>query len=158
MRLSPNFTLPEFLKSQTALRLGVDMDPPPPVVEALRTLCVEVLQPVRDHFGPVSISSGWRPLKVNRAIGSSDGSQHVRGEAADFEVPGVSNHEVCKWIEDNLTFDQLILEFYTPGQPNSGWVHVSYTEARPNRKHALTIARQKIGGRWKTVTLPGLVA
>lgn len=158
MRLSPNFTLDEFLKSQTAVRLGVNMDPPPHVVEALRTLCVEVLQPVRDHFGRVSVSSGWRPLRVNRAIGSSDGSQHVKGEAADFEVPGVSNPEVCKWISENLTFDQLILEFYTPGQPNSGWVHVSYTKGRKNRKHVLTIARKRVGGRWKTVTLPGLVA
>lgn len=156
-QLSPNFHLSEFLKSQTATRLGVDMTPPPEVVENLRNLCVAILQPVRDHFGrPVSVSSGWRPLKVNRAIGSSDGSQHVLGQAADFEIPGISNPVVAQWIEDNLIFDQLILEFYTQGDPNSGWIHASFVAGRQNRQQSLTIGRRLVGGRWKSLTLPGL--
>jgi len=73
------------------------------------------------------------------AIGGSSLSQHTRGEAADFEVPGVPNLEVARWIRDNLVFDQLILEFYRPGQPNSGWVHCSYRIDRA-RREALTYA------------------
>lgn len=157
MKLTPDFHLSEFLKSQTAHRLGVDMTPPARVVESLTNLCVAILQPVRDHFGkPVSISSGYRPLSVNRAIGSSDSSQHVKGEAADFEIPGVPNPEVAKWIEDHLLFDQLILEFYTQGDPNSGWIHASFCAGRQNLQQSLTIGRRKIGGRWKSVTMSGL--
>lgn len=157
MKLSQNFYLSEFLKSQTAIRLGVDMTPPKDVVENLRVLCNAILQPVRDHFGPVSISSGWRPLQVNRAIGSTDRSQHVTGQAADFEVPGVPNPEIAEWIKSNLIFDQLILEYYTPGQPNSGWLHTSFVTGRENRNQVLTVARKKVGSRWKSVTLPGLI-
>lgn len=82
---------------------------------------------MRDHFAkPVTVSSGYRSPKVNAKAGGASTSQHVRGQAADMEIPGVSNYEVALWISKNLDFDQLILEFYTPGEPNSGWVHVSY--------------------------------
>jgi hypothetical protein len=65
------------------------------------------------------------------AIGSSANSQHAKAEAADFECPGVDNVELFDWIKDNLTPDQLILEFYTPGEPNSGWIHASWIEGTP---------------------------
>jgi hypothetical protein len=60
------------------------------------------------------------------AIGSSANSQHAKAEAADFECPGVDNAELADWIYKNLEPDQLILEFYTPGEPNSGWIHCSW--------------------------------
>jgi len=78
---------------------------------------------VRDKFGPVIISSGYRSKELNAAIGGSVTSQHSIGEAADFEVPGLDNKKLADWIKDNLKFDQLILEFYKDGDPNSGWVH-----------------------------------
>lgn len=135
--LSPHFSLPEFVKSQMALRHGIRNDPTPEHRAALKLLCVKVLEPVRTHYGkPVRITSGYRSAALNRAVGGATSSQHSKGEAADFEVPGVSNLEVARWVRDNLNFDQLILEFYTPGQPNSGWIHVSYRE--PPRKQALT--------------------
>ena len=59
-------------------------------------------------------------------IGSSVNSQHAKAEAADFECPGTDNAELADWINKNLDYDQLILEFYTPGEPNSGWIHCSY--------------------------------
>jgi hypothetical protein len=62
----------------------------------------------------------------------------MRGQAVDFEVPGVSNYELAKWISENLIYDQLILENYTPGQPNSGWVHCSVVSGH-NREECLTI-------------------
>ena len=152
-RLSRSFVLSEFTASQTATRRGIDNTPGPRELAALGLLCDRVLQPVRDYFArPVTISSGYRSPKLNRAIGGSSPSQHCLGEAADFEIPGISNYEVARWMEQQLDFDQLILEFYTPGEPNSGWVHVSYRLGRL-RNQELTAARGRLGTKY----LPGLV-
>lgn len=154
MNLTKNFTLAEMTKSETALRLNLENQPDEQQLSALKALAENVLQPVRDHFGKgVKVNSALRTLPVNRAIGSGDNSDHVRGQAADIEIPGVANAELAEWIKDNLEFRQLILEFYTPGIPDSGWVHVSYV-AEDNKKQVLT-ATKKDG---KTVYLPGLVA
>ena len=67
------------------------------------------------------------------------------GEAADFEIPGLSNLVVAKWIAHNLNFDQLILEYYDGRDPNSGWIHCSYTVRRSNRKETLIYN----GGKYK---------
>jgi hypothetical protein len=85
------------------------------------------LQPVRDHFGmAVVISSGYRCPLLNKEVSKSQNSQHLYGLAADFEIPGVSNRDIALWIQQNLVYDQLILEFHDPKDPNSGWVHCSY--------------------------------
>ncbi len=151
MKLSENFSLQELLKSQTALRKGIDNKPTDPsVITNLQVLCEKVLQPIRDHFArPVVINSGYRCPKLNKAIGSSSKSQHTKGEAADIEIPGLSNKELAEYIEDNLPFDQLILEFYNGVDPNSGWVHVSYVGDSDNRKQTLTIN--------KNGTFPGFI-
>lgn len=131
MRLSDNFTLAEFTNSQTATRRGIRNTPTAAHQEALRQLCVHILEPVRAHFGrPVRITSGYRSAALNRAIGGSTTSQHSKGEAADFEIPGVDNRRVAKWIENNLPFDQLILEGAKRSDPNAGWIHVSYRADR----------------------------
>ncbi|OYX62519.1 MAG: hypothetical protein B7Y88_14235 [Sphingomonadales bacterium 32-64-17] len=140
MNLSPHFELSEFTSSQTALRRGIDNTPNLKARMALQLLCVKVLEPVREHFRrPVVISSGYRSPALNRAIGGSTKSQHSKGEAADFEIPGVANFDVAQWMMRNLNYDQLILEFYTPGDPNSGWIHVSFCE--PYRNQELTAVR-----------------
>lgn len=137
MQLSKNFYLSEFVRSQTASRKGIDNTPPVPVIENLKLLAINVLQPLRDHYDrPIVISSGYRSPALNRAIGSSDRSQHTKGQAADFEIPGLPNLEVANWIKDNLPYDQLILEFWTGG--NSGWIHCSYAH-NANKKQLLTI-------------------
>ena len=151
--LSKNFTLTEFTKSQTALRLGIDNTPSDEHLAAAKLLFENVVQPVRDHFGPTVINSGYRGPALNEAIGGAATSQHCRGEAVDIECPGVPNHEVAEWIENNLEYDQLILEFYTLGIPDSGWVHVSYIP-EGNRKQSLTAVKQD----GKTVYLQGLIA
>jgi hypothetical protein len=138
VRLSEHFTLRELTRSQTASRLGLDNTPNREQVDALCMLCANVLEPVRSRFGPFTPSSGFRSNEVNRRAGGSRNSAHRRGEAADFEVVGVSNLELAEWIRDSgLHFDQLILEFYTPGDPSSGWVHCSY-RAGANRRQCLT--------------------
>ena len=154
MNLTKNFTLAEMTKSETALRHGMDNTPGEKEIGNLKVLCEKVLQPVRDHFGKgVKVNSGFRHPDVNQKVGGSRTSDHTRGQAADIEIPGVPNAELAEWIRDNLDFRPLILEFYTPGVPDSGWVHVSYI-AEDNKKEVLT-ATKKDG---KTVYLPGLVA
>ena len=141
MRLSKNFTMAEFTKSQTAERKGIDNTPQGEHLEAAKTLFAEVVQPVRDNFGITTINSGYRCPELNKAVGGSSKSQHCKGEAVDIEVPGIPNAVLAKWIRDNLEFDQLILEFYTPGIPDSGWVHVSYKADGENRRSILTATR-----------------
>ena len=131
MNLTRNFTLQELIKSDTAIRKGIDNNPNADQVEKLKRLCENILQPVRDHFGRVKITSGYRSPDLCVAIGSSVNSQHAKAEAADFEVIGVDNAEVADWVYTNCRPDQLILEFYTPGEPNSGWIHASWVEFNP---------------------------
>ena len=131
MKLSQNFSLRELTKSQTAERKGIDNTPTDEHIENLKLLCENILQPVRDHFGRVKVTSGYRSIQLCEAIGSSARSQHAKAEAADFECIGVDNAELFDWIKSNLSPDQLILEFYTPGEPNSGWIHCSYISDQP---------------------------
>ena len=146
MRLSPNFTLKELIKSQTAERKGINNNPNEDNIENLQRLCEHILQPVRDHYGKVvSVSSGFRSPELCVAIGSSVNSQHASGQAADFEIYGVSNKELADYIADNLDFDQLILEYWKPEEPNSGWVHCSYKGADSNRKEYLRAVRGSTG-------------
>ena len=153
-QLTKNFSLAEMTKSETALRLGLENELDADQLNNLLLLCGNVLQPVRDHFGKgVKVNSALRTLPVNRAIGSSDSSHHVKGMAADIEIPGVANAKLAEYIRDNLPLTQLILEFYTPGVPDSGWVHVSYDPQ--NLKKQVMTAVKKDG---KTVYLPGLEA
>ena len=152
MKLSKNFSLKELTKSQTAMRNDIDNSPNTEQIVNLTALCNCVLQPIRDEHGRVDINSGLRVLELNRKIGSCDNSQHVLGMAADIECPAVDNFELAKWINNNLDFDQLILEFYTAGEPTSGWVHVSYNRDGSNRKKAMTAVKNN----GKTVYQEGL--
>ena len=137
MKLSANFNLSELTKSQTAERKGIPNNPSPGQIDNLKELCMNVLQPIRSNFDkPVIVSSGYRSAEVWVAIGSSITSQHTEGKAADIEVPGIDNKELAEWIKHNLEYDQLILEFYKDGEPDSGWVHVSY-DSDNNRKQNL---------------------
>ena len=137
MKLSANFSLAELIKSQTATRKGIDNTPSPGHQDNLKSLCTHVLQPVREHFGRVvTVSSGYRSPELCIAIGSKTTSQHAKGEAADFEIFGVSNKELADYINETLDYDQLILEFWNESDPNSGWVHCSYSEGS-NRKQYL---------------------
>ena len=151
MNLSANFTLKELTKSDTATRLGLDNMPDDEALENLKTLCEMVLQPVRDHFGKsVTVNSGYRSPESNAAVGGSKTSDHCKGQACDLEIDGIPNPELAQWIMDNLDYTQLILEFYTQGQPNSGWVHVSYD---PNNLKRQELTAVKVAG--KTQYLQG---
>ena len=154
MNLTVKFTLSEMIKSDTALRHDMDNTPGEVEIANLKTLCEKVLQPVRDHFQTgVKVNSGFRHPEVNAKVGGSKTSDHCKGQAADIEIPGIANADLAVWIMENLIYTQLILEFYTPGVPDSGWVHVSYDPANL-KKENLTATKQN----GKTVYLKGLVA
>jgi hypothetical protein len=153
-QLGKNFSLHELTKSETALRKDLDNTPPQSAVSNLQFLVDRVLQPVRDHYNKgVKINSGYRSPEVNASVGGSRTSDHCNGMAADIEIPGVANADLAAWIVANLDFTQVILEFYTPGVADSGWVHVSY-DPKNLKKQVLT-AYKKAG---KTVYEPGLIA
>lgn len=133
-QLSPHFSLAEMTHTGT----GLPNVAPPLAVANLALLCAAVLEPIRAHFGvPVKVNSGYRSPAVNKAVGSKPTSQHATGQAADIEIPGVSNLDLARWIEAHLAFDQLILEAHKAGDPSSGWVHASFRQGAL-RNQALT--------------------
>jgi hypothetical protein len=131
MKLSKHFTLAELTVTTTGL-------PNQPVateiVERLRQVCIQILEPVRDHFGKaVIVHSGYRSPAVNKAVKGSATSQHCKGEAADFHVAGVSVFDLADWLSgSDIGYDQLILENFVPGSTSSGWVHCSYSKRNRN--------------------------
>ena len=154
MQLTENFSLAELVKSETALRIGLDNTPGDAEIENLRILCENILQPLRTAYGRgIKVNSGFRHPNVNAAVGGSRTSDHCRGQAADIEIPGVANYDLAKYISENFWYTQVILEFYTPGVPDSGWVHVSYNPA-DLKCQTLTAMREN----GKVVYKPGLIA
>tara|TARA_R110002020_G_scaffold446534_2_gene658840 strand:+ start:301 stop:756 length:456 start_codon:yes stop_codon:yes gene_type:complete len=143
MSLSDHFSLMELTKSQTAERLGIDNTPDDVAIGNLASMCDSILEPIRAHYGvPFSPSSAYRSEELNKAIGGSVNptSAHVRGLAVDIELPGVSNPDLARWVQNNLVFDQLILECWTV--PGSGWVHIGDDLLEP-RGQVLTYTRGK---------------
>jgi len=162
MQLTEHFKLEEMTVSPTAKKLGLSNTPTAEHIENMRYCCEKILEPVRAKFGPVTINSSYRAPAVNKAVGGSKTSQHVNGQAIDFEVKGVDNKTVADWVADNLEFDQVILEFYAAGDKNSGWVHASIKKEGGNRKQRMIATKSKAGGTvYKQVadfdpsTLPG---
>ena len=138
MNLSSHFTLTEMCKSQLATRRRIANQPDAAAIIAMRHLCQAILESVRAQFGvPIMPSSGYRSLRLNRALGGSRTSQHCKGEAVDFEIAGVTQMRLAGWIEANLAYDQLIVEYPQAECVSAGWLHVSYARDR-NRKQTLT--------------------
>lgn len=135
MQLTEHFTLNEFVRSETADRNHIDNTPSQEVVDNLRALCRNVLEPARVAFGsPIYITSGYRCPALNKAVGGKPTSQHLRGEAADLQVRGVKNlRKLYNAILDHGVFDQLL---YETNKAGAKWIHVSYT-SYSNRRQAI---------------------
>ena len=135
MQLTDHFTLSELTRSETAERRHIDNTPSPEVVDNLRALCRNVLEPARVAFGaPIYITSGYRCPVLNKAVGGKPTSQHLRGEAADLQVQGVRNlKRLYNAIKDHGVFDQLL---YESNKSGARWIHVSYT-SYGNRRQAI---------------------
>lgn len=156
-RVSANFRCYELTRSQVAARQGIDNGFES--AEALQCavyLCREVLQPVRDAFGPFSPNSVYRCQDLERALKNkrrpwTSTSQHTRGQACDIEIPGIPTLDLARWVADRLEFDQLICECYDPTRgPNAGWVHVSLLPPGrgTNRKNLLSYVMDPAAGRY----------
>jgi len=134
MKLSNNFTLSEFTKSRTALKLRIDNEPDAMEIGALLYLVRKLLQPLRSMYGKsIRINSGFRNRQLNFEIGGAPSSQHQKGEAADIDTVN-DNIELFHLIKDNFDFDQMIAEFLDNGKP--AWLHVSL-KVNDNRKQIL---------------------
>jgi hypothetical protein len=154
MKLTENFSLGEMIKSETARSRGLNNQPGEAEIANLKLLCEQILQPLREAYKrPIKVNSGFRAPDVNAAVGGSRTSDHCKGQAADIEIPGVPNAELAEYISKYFDFTQLILEFYTPGIPDSGWVHVSY-DPKNLKKQVMTAMKEN----GKTVYKPGLIA
>lgn len=140
MRISPHFHLKEFTKSKTADEKKIENSPSVEQIKNITALCKNVLEPVRKHFGkPVYITSGYRSKDLNKAIGGSEYSQHMKGEAADFVVKDIPTPKVFDYIvSHSILFDQCIFE----KKGKSEWIHISH---KRNRKEKLKAAPDETG-------------
>jgi len=144
MQLSKHFTLEEMTRSMVASRKGIDNTPGAGEIKNLENVCYEILEPVRAHFDkPIMVSSGYRCEALCEAIGSKKTSQHAKGQAVDLEINSVPNIKTAYWLQNNVDFDQLIMEFFDPENPAGGWIHISYNQSGSNRKQVLTFDGKK---------------
>ncbi len=148
MKLSKNFSLSEFLKSNVATRRNISNDPTKEGIVEMQNLCQNLLQPLRDCLGPIRVNSGWRSIELNKALGGAykiiDGkykatSQHCKGQAADLKFIDSDGHVDNQQIWDcvlgcGLEFDQMINEF------DYSWIHISFNKGN-NRKQLLEAYR-----------------
>ena len=131
-QLSKYFTLKEMVVSDYAKRHKIDNTPDAKTLAKL-TITAKKLDVVRELLNaPIIVTSGYRCLKVNRGIGSSDTSQHLKGEAVDFKATAYTPRQIWAMIKlSKIEYDQLILEY-------DDWVHISFRDAN-NRRQAFEI-------------------
>lgn len=133
MQLTENISLEECIKSEKAKKLKIDNTPTKEVIENLKLLAINCLQPIRTHFNrKLLISSGYRCIALNKVISKAKNSQHITGQAVDFIIEGIRIIDVIAYIRNNLVFDQLIEEH----AGNKHWVHISFN-VKGNRKEVL---------------------
>lgn len=136
MELSQHFTLKELTHSNTAIRKGIDNTPSQEVINNLKELCVNVLEPLRQKLGkPLRVTSGYRSPKLNRLIGGAKKSQHIEGKAADIQVDGMSTEELFQLAIATVPFDQAIQEF-------DSWLHISWNGSK-NRNQKLRATKHE---------------
>jgi len=132
--ISKHITLEEAINSPTALRLKIDNNPSDIVLELMKLVAEKCFEPLREWYGkPIKVNSFYRSLNLNKAVGGSATSQHVKGEAIDLTGGSKEeNKKILDWCKVNLVFDQLINEYdYT-------WIHISYSKTK-NRNQILII-------------------
>ena len=156
MQLTEHFTLEEFTFSSTAKARGIyNTISSQRVIENLRNLCEQVLEPLRSYANqPITISSGYRCKALNKVVGGARNSQHMTGEAADIHIPLYdfkdstgsrltdieTAREWMQWLTDNTDFDQLILETVNR---KIFWIHVSCKRDRSLNRHQVIRFMQK---------------
>jgi zinc D-Ala-D-Ala carboxypeptidase len=143
MKISDHITLAEAIKSQTAVRKGIDNAPNDEQIRAMKAVAKNCFEPLREWHGkPIGISSFFRSKALNKAVNGSPKSQHMLGQAIDIDADifknGLTNGQIYNWLKKNVDFDQLIWEY--GDDKNPAWVHVSYVGPGKNRKQELRIS------------------
>lgn len=147
MRITEHFSLSEFERSDTAERRHIDNTPTASIIINIVNLCENLLEPLRLKYGsPITISSGYRSPKLNKAVKGATNSQHMLGEAADIKGHTIGdNMRLFHLIRESGCFDQVIAEEYDPRTGNCAWVHVSLKLEGNNRHNALVKYKGKKG-------------
>lgn len=144
MQLTKNFSLAEMIESQTARRFNIQeqFNPPQEVIDNLKELCENILQPLRDAIGvSLTVNSGYRSPITNKRVGGQPTSQHQNGQAADIICPEVGNAKLFEKIRElKLPFDQLIWEF--GDDKNPAWVHVSFSPRNRRQVFAIGVSKK----------------
>lgn len=120
MKLSKHFTLDEFVRSDTAIRKGIENNPSDSIIENLKITAMG-MEEVRELLQvPILVTSGYRSPVLNRTIGGSKSSAHMQGFACDFIAPKFGNSLaiVNKIKESGILVDQCIME--------GTWTHISF--------------------------------
>jgi hypothetical protein len=137
--LSKNLLYKEAVFSPTALRRGIDNNPPDNKLPAMKNLSVNLFQPLRDHFGvPIHVNSFYRSPELNKAIGGSSKSDHMildnMTAAIDIDDVysrrhGIYNADLFYHIATYMKFYKLIWEFNESIGVNNNprWIHISYS-------------------------------
>lgn len=146
MKISDHVSFKEAIKSNTALRRGIDNTPNRYEQTNMEIIAEKIFEPLREWAGgPIKINSFYRCEELNRAIGGSSRSQHCQGRAIDLDdtFGHKTNAEMFEYIRNNLSFDQLIWEFGDDNNP--AWVHVSYVSGDQNRLRVMKA--EKVNGK-----------
>ena len=160
--MTEHFSIAEYERSDTARRHGWDNRVPPGWIGNARQT-IDMLERIRAalwHWRgfecPMHITSGYRSLAVNRAVGSADNSSHMLAMAADWISPLAGTPtEICRFLAEHveaLQIGQICNEF--PGGDGDGWVHTGVQIPDRDINRVITIDRDASG---KVVTLPGVV-
>ena len=140
--ISEHISYKEGTNSITAIRRGIDNVPNDEQLDNMELIAEKVFEPLRKYVGgPIKINSFFRSVKLNKAIGGSNKSQHCKGQAIDIDdtFGVVANSDMYNYIKNNLDFDQMIWEFGDDEEPN--WVHVSYVSKEDNRNRCLRASK-----------------
>jgi len=151
------FTISEFIKSDTALKMRLWNGANKEIEENIRSLVDEVLDPLRERYGrPIYVTSGYRCPKLNNLVNGAPNSQHMRGEAADITGGSpAENLKLAQMIAESGNFDQMILEEVPADSLEPRWIHVSYKRLGWNRRNILKKVSGKAG--YQTVSKEELI-
>ena len=134
MQISKYVSYDEATKSQTAIRHGIKNEPNEQELEFMKIVAQKCFDPIREFYGkPLRVSSFFRCLELNKKVGGSKTSQHVKGQAIDIDAGSKKeNKKIFEFAKSKLEFDQLINEY------DYSWIHISYNHNK-NRKQVLVI-------------------
>jgi len=150
--ISKHVSYKEGVRSNTALRLGIENTPGAEQLEKMEIVAKEVFEPLREWVGgPIKVNSFFRGEKLNKAVGGSTKSQHMSGQAMDIDdgFGHRSNADMYSFIKENLNFDQMIWEFGDDENPD--WVHVSFVSKEENRNRCLRAYKEKGRTKYKVI-------